>query len=442
MTIPVQAETALERLNAAGYQAYIVGGAVRDCVRGAAVKDWDLTTDALPEQTEAVFRDFPLVETGMKHGTVTVLLDGLPLEITTFRVDGSYTDHRRPDGVRFTARLEEDLARRDFTMNAMAWSPGRGLVDPFGGREDVRRGLIRCVGAPERRFREDALRILRALRFSSELGFSVEPAAAAALHSQRTLLSAVAAERVQGELTRLLCGPGAEGVLLEYGDVLAVPIPELAPMFGFQQFNPHHDRDVWAHTAAVVGAAPPQAVLRWAALLHDAGKPECFTRDEGGAGHFYGHARRSALLADGILSRLRFDTRSRERIVELVRRHDDPILPEEGAVKRLMNRLGPEGAEQLIALHRADTMGQSALSRGRLADHDRAETLRRALLERAACFSLKDLAVSGRDMLELGLQGPAVGRALDACLNAVMDGRVPNRREELLAFLQNNRVRE
>ncbi len=441
MTIPDQVKTALERLNAAGYETYVVGGAVRDLVRGSGpVRDWDLATAALPEQTEAEFRDFPLIETGLKHGTVTVLLDGLPLEITTFRVDGAYTDHRRPDGVRFTGRLEEDLARRDFTINAMAWRPGHEMVDLFGGREDLRRGVIRCVGAPERRFREDALRILRALRFSSELCFAIENETAAALRSQRQLLGTVSPERVHNELTRLLCGPGAEEVLLEYGDVLAAPIPELAPMLGLQQHNPHHDRDVWVHTAAVVGAVPPRPVLRWAALLHDVGKPECFTADEKGTGHFYGHARRGAELADAVLSRLRFDTRSRGRIVELIRRHDGPIPPEERAVARLLSRMGPEGTEELIALHRADTLGQSPLCRGRLADYDRAEELRRELLEREACFSLKDLAVNGRDLLAMGLRGRAVGRGLDICLSAVLDGRVPNRREELLMLLKNKQA--
>lgn len=441
MTIPDQVKTALERLNAAGHETYVVGGAVRDLVRGSGpVRDWDLATAALPEQTEAVFLDFPLIETGLKHGTVTVLLDGMPLEITTFRVDGAYTDHRRPDGVRFTGRLEEDLARRDFTINAMAWRPGHEMVDLFGGREDLRRGVIRCVGTPERRFREDALRILRALRFSSELCFAIENETAAALRSQRQLLGTVSPERVHSELTRLLCGPGAEEVLLEYGDVLAAPIPELAPMLGLQQHNPHHDRDVWAHTAAVVGAVPPRPVLRWAALLHDVGKPECFTVDEKGTGHFYGHARRGAELADAVLSRLRFDTRSRGRIVELIRRHDGPIPPEERAVARLLSRMGPEGTEELIALHRADTLGQSPLCRGRLADYDRAEELRRELLEREACFSLKDLAVNGRDLLAMGLRGPAVGRGLDICLSAVLDGRVPNRREELLMLLKNKQA--
>ena len=253
-------------------------------------------------------------------------------------------------------------------------------------------------------------------------------------------ISSVAAERVHSELTRLLCGPGAEEVLLKYGDVLAVPIPELAPMFGFQQHNSHHDRDVWAHTAAVVGAVPPRPVLRWAALLHDVGKPECFTADEKGTGHFYGHARRGAELADAVLSRLRFDTRSRGRIVELIRRHDGPIPPEERAVARLLSRMGPEGTEELIALHRADTLGQSPLCRGRLADYDRAEELRRELLEREACFSLKDLAVNGRDLLAMGLRGRAVGRGLDICLSAVLDGRVPNRREELLMLLKNKQA--
>ena len=217
---------------------------------------------------------------------MTVLLDGLPLEITTYRVDGDYTDHRRPDAVRFTRSLREDLLRRDFTMNALAYNPRTGLVDVCGGAEDIARGVVRCVGEPDRRFQEDGLRILRALRFASVLGFQIAPETAAAIHRNRALLQYLAAERVQSELTKLLCGQNVDAVLREFSDVLAVPIPELRPMFGFEQHNPHHDRDVWLHTAAVVEHIPPEPVLRWAALLHDVGKPPCFSLGPDGVGHF------------------------------------------------------------------------------------------------------------------------------------------------------------
>ena len=400
---------------------------------------WDLTTSALPAQTEAVFAGERVIETGLRHGTVTVLLAGLPLEITTFRVDGDYSDHRRPDTVRFARSLREDLSRRDFTMNALAYRPRDGVTDLFGGAADLRAGLVRCVGDPDRRFQEDALRMLRALRFAAVLRMTVEPATAAAIRRNRALLAAVARERVREELTRLLCGPDAARVLADFPEVIAELLPELRPCFRFDQCSPYHDRDVWAHTLAALDAAPAEPVLRWAALLHDLGKPGCFTRDAGGTGHFYGHGARSAALADGILRRLRFDTAARERIVLLVRHHDEPILPERQALRRLLNRLGPEAARQLLALHRADTLGQAACCRPRLAQYAQAEALIDALLAEDACFSLRDLALNGRDLLALGLRGPAVGAALEACLQAVIEERVPNERSALLALVRRSK---
>lgn len=436
--LPFAVRQALGLLQAAGYEAFLVGGAVRDSLRGKdAAKDWDITTSALPEQTKAVFAGFRLIETGLQHGTVTVLVEGEPLEITTYRVDGTYTDHRRPDSVTFTRSLREDLARRDFTINALAYHPDVGVVDYFGGRQDLADGIVRCVGEPERRFEEDALRILRALRFASVHGMTVEPQTAAAVHRCRHLLERVAAERVQSELTKLLAGPGAREILLEFADVLAVVIPELAPTFGFAQCNAHHDKDVWAHTAAVVQAAPPQPVVRWAALLHDIGKPGSFTVDEAGVGHFYGHPQRSAQLADAILRRLKFDTASREQIVTLVQAHDQPILPERRCLKRLLNRLGgAEPLRRLLALHRADTLGQSALSQPRLQQYEQAEQLLDELLQQALCVNLSDLAVNGRDLLALGLRGRQIGAALEAALQAVIEEQLPNERQPLLEFIR------
>lgn len=437
MLLPQEVAAALSRLNAAGYDAYVVGGAVRDAVRGLRrTNDWDITTSALPRQVEQVFSDLRCIETGLKHGTVTVVIDQTPLEITTFRLDGAYSDHRHPDAVQFTRSLQEDLARRDFTMNALAYSPETGLVDLYGGQADLARGLVRCVGQPDRRFDEDALRILRALRFAAVFSMQVEEQTTAAVHRCAPLLQSVAAERVQTELTRLLCGPGAGPILTAFADVLAVPIPELRPLFGLDQRNPHHDRDLWAHTVAAVSAAPADSVLRWAALLHDVGKPDRFTLDSSGVGHFYGHAARSASIADAILTRLRFDTARRERIVTLIRLHDQPLLPERPAMMRLLHRLGDEAARQLIDLHRADTLAQAPMCQSRLADYDRCAAMLEEILREKACFSLRDLAVNGRDMLALGLQGPQVGAALDACLRAVMDEVAPNEQAALLALVQ------
>ena len=436
MNLPEQVRRALARLEDAGYEAFVVGGAVRDHVRGADTgTDWDITTSALPEETEAVFAGYRVIETGMKHGTVTVLLDGEPLEITTYRVDGGYSDHRHPDEVRFTRSLREDLRRRDFTMNAMAYSPRTG-VDPFGGQADLAAGVVRCVGEPDRRFQEDALRILRALRFASALGMGIHPDTARAARDNRGLLTSVAAERVRVELTKLLCGADAERVLLEFPDILSVPLPEIGAMVCFDQHNPHHDRDVWAHTAAVTAAIPAQPVLRWAALLHDVGKPPCFSLAEDGVGHFYGHAAESARMADGILRRLRFDTDSREEIVRLIRYHDLPIQPERRPVKRLMNKLGPDTVRRLIELHKADTRGQSAICAGRIAEYDAVAAVLDEILNEKECFSLKDLAVNGTDMTSIGLAGRDIGRALNACLTAVMEEKLPNERAALLEYAE------
>ena len=292
--LPAQVNTALARLHDAGYEAYIVGGCVRDRIMGREPKDYDITTSALPEQTAAVFAGERIIETGMKHGTVTVLLDGEPLEITTFRIDGTYSDSRHPDAVTFTPSLREDLARRDFTMNAMAYSSETGLVDPFGGQADIAAKYIRCVGDPDLRFREDALRILRALRFSSVLGFPIEPETDGAARYLCLLLKKISAERVFSELKQLLCGPDVRRVLLDYAGVLGAVLPEILPMQGFDQRNPHHCYDILEHTAAAVEAMPPEPALRLAALLHDVGKPECFFTDEDGVGHFYGHPKAGA----------------------------------------------------------------------------------------------------------------------------------------------------
>ena len=436
--LPSQVNTALTLLEGAGHEACVVGGAVRDLLRGAEVHDWDMATSALPEETEAAFSGFPVLETGRKHGTVTVLLDGMPLEITTYRVEGAYSDHRRPDAVAVTSDLREDLARRDFTVNAMAYHPRRGLTDPFGGAADLAAGRIRCVGDLDRRFKEDALRILRALRFAAVFGMEIEENTAGAIHRNRALLGHVAAERICSELTRMLCGSHVGMILEEYPDVLAVPMPEIGPLVGFDQRNPHHCLDAWGHTAAVVSSAPPEPALRWAALFHDLGKPACFAPGPDGVGHFYGHAAKSRELAGAIMSRLKFDKATRDRALFLVEHHDDPIRPTERAVKRAIQRFGVHDLMQLIALFRADALGHSPdAARERLALCDALETLTHRLAGEGDRFTAKDLAVRGGDLLALGYEGPALGAALDALVEAVVFEGLENKKEVLLDFLAN-----
>ena len=438
MKLPPQVNTAFEMLDAAGYEAYLVGGAVRDYVRdNSPAKDWDITTNALPEQVEEVFTGYHLIETGLKHGTVTVVIDQEPLEITTYRVDGDYSDHRHPDSVSFTRSLKDDLERRDFTMNALAYNPKAGVVDLVGGKEDIASGLVRCVGDPDRRFQEDGLRMLRALRFASVYGMTIEAATAAAIHRNKHLLKGIAAERILVELTKMLCGQGAAGVLRDFADVLAVPIPELTPMFGFEQHNPHHDKDVWNHTISVIESITPEPMLRWAALLHDIGKPSCFSFAEDGIGHFFGHADQSTSMAERILTRLRFDNTSKERIVRLVRYHDMPITADRKPIKRLLSKHGEDATRQLIELHKADTLGQSAICRHRLEIFEDACAVIDGLLQEENCFSLKDLAVNGHDMIALGIRGAEIGRTLQMCLDAVLDEQVPNEHGALLALVHN-----
>ena len=348
-----QAQAILTRLEQAGYQAFAVGGCVRDTLLGRTPGDWDITTSALPEQVMALFDAVP---TGIAHGTVTVRLEGRGFEVTTFRGDGPYLDGRHPSGVVFTRHLEEDLARRDFTVNAMAMDLRGRITDPFGGRENRPRRLLRCGAAPERRLPEDALRTLRALRFAAVLGFSVEPETAAALVHQAHRLDLIAPERVSHELQRLLTGAYVGPVLRQFAPVLAAVLPEIRPLMGFEQHSPHHRYDVWEHTVRSVETIAPQPVLRWTMLLHDVAKPQCFTLDEQGKGHFYGHDAQGAAMAEEILRRLRLPRRDTERIVLLIREHMRQIAPTEKSVGRALHRLGPEALEQLLAVQRADRL--------------------------------------------------------------------------------------
>ena len=427
----------LEALERAGHQAVLLGGCVRDALGGRAPHDYDGASSALPQEVLALCGGrFRCIPTGLAHGTVTVVSGGLPVEVTTFRREGTYSDHRHPDGVQYTRRLEEDLARRDFTVNAMAWSPEAGLIDPFGGRRDLAAGVIRCVGEPDRRFQEDALRVLRGLRLAAQLDFRLEPDTAAALRRNTPLLSYVAWERIQAEFLRLLCSPGAERILLDFPETVCQIVPELAPAVGFCQENPHHVYDVYTHCVKTLGGVRPEPALRLAALLHDVGKPPCFSLDEQGVGHFYGHEGESARLAEEAARRLRLDNRTRERMAALISRHGLQLAPTEKLVRRWLQKLTPEGFFDLLELQRADGM---ACAPRPAPEPDRCALLREMaeeILAQNPCLTRKELAVNGRDALAAGLSGPEIGRALDRLLDRVAAGDLPNRREVLLQELR------
>lgn len=433
MRLPEHAARAIARLEAAGFEAWAVGGCVRDSLRGAAPHDWDLCTAARPEQMQAVFAGERVLETGLKHGTLTLLTDGGPLEITTFRTDGGYSDGRHPDGVRFVGHIADDLARRDFTVGAMAWHPERGLYDPFGGQTDLQNGVLRAVGDPDTRFQEDALRILRAVRFASQLGFSVEPETAAAMRRQAARLDCIAAERIREELTGMLCGRFVQRALMEFADVIGCVLPEVTPMFGCAQQNPHHLYDVWEHSVRATGQVPAEPVLRWSMLLHDCGKPACKTVDGNGVGHFYGHPKVSREIAAQITRRLRFSGEDSARILLLVEQHDRPLGDTDKLVRRRLSRIGEGRFRDLLAIKKGDAVGQGTHPEDIAWLYDMETRLNR-ILAADACLSLRQLAVNGNDMVSLGLSGPAVGEMLRALLDAVIDEQADNTRDALLAF--------
>ncbi len=435
--LPKEVETIISRLEQNGYEAYAVGGCVRDTVLGKKPKDYDVTTSAFPEQVEKCFKDLKVIETGIKHGTVTVVSGGENVEVTTFRQDGEYSDHRRPDAVRFSSSLEDDLARRDFTINAMAYNQEKGLVDLYGGQKDLFLRKISCVGDPSERFGEDALRIMRALRFASELGFSVERRTAAAIHQMKELLKEISAEQVSHELTLLLCGIEPYHVLTEFSDVIAVIIPEIEPCIGFEQHNKYHVYDVWTHTAAAVERSEPHPDVRLALMLHDVAKPDCFKTDDEGNGHFYGHEKLSAEMSEKILRRLHFPSKTISRVSELIRYHYVTPVNDEKVVKRLIATLGEENFFLLTEVMKGDNRAKQSSCLERVNTIEAMRKKAEALIAEEHCLKLSDLAVKGSDMIELGYRGKDIGIILNKLLNAVIDGKVENERNALTEFAVN-----
>ncbi len=426
--IPPYALDIVTRLEDHGFEAYVVGGCVRDSLMGREPADWDVCTAATPQEVLRVFKRFHVIKTGLKHGTVTVRSRHQNVEVTTFRLDGAYTDNRHPDAVTFVSRVEEDLARRDFTINAMAYSPTRGLVDAFGGQEDLAAGVIRCVGEPDARFHEDGLRLLRALRFAARFGFTLERETAYSIRRNRHLLSNISAERLFKELKGILCGAGVLDILLAFPEVICEFMPQLAPMVGFEQHNPYHLYDVWTHTAHAVAAIRADEQLRLTMLLHDAGKPTTFTRGEDGVGHFYGHPEVSEKLAKDLLHALKSDNATQDVVTALIHHHDVTLPTTKVGMRRLVGKLGEERVPLLFEVKAADMAAHAPLAFKRYREElTRGRELFEQVLEEQHAFTVKDLTLNGRDLMQMGMEpGPGIRRVLETLLAEVQEERLAN----------------
>ena len=435
INIPADTNELIHTLQNNGHSAYIVGGCVRDSILGRTPHDYDICTSATPSEMLEIFKDKKIIETGLQHGTVTVVVNGEPYEITTYRIDGIYSDNRRPDTVTFTDKLVEDLRRRDFTINAMAYNDEEGLIDPFNGMEDIKYKKISCVGRAEDRFGEDALRILRAIRFAAQLEFTIMPGTDREIHKQYKNLENISIERINSEFCKIASSDDFCVELLLYKDVFSLFIPELKDMFDFLQNNPWHIWDVFGHTIhAVEYCDSDDLVVRLAVFFHDFGKPHSYQDGEDGIRHFKGHGKVSADMTDSIMKRLRFDNETRNNVVELVYYHDATFEVGKKYVKRWLNKIGEKQFRRLLQVKKADNKAQNLeLSADRIEELEEIELLIDEVLQEDECFSLKDLAVNGKDLIGVGYKsGKELGNTLNKLLQLVIDGDCPNEKEKLL----------
>lgn len=430
-----------------GYEAFLVGGCVRDSILGRPIHDYDITTSATPDEMMEVFKDKRIIETGLQHGTITIVINGEGYECTTYRIDGNYSDSRRPDSVAFTRSLEEDLKRRDFTINAMAYNNEAGLIDPFNGMKDMKYHKIRCVGRAEDRFSEDALRILRAIRFASQLGFVVDSDASLNIHKMYKNLENISTERINSEFCKIALSSEFYIQIVLFREVFSLFIPEIKDMFGFQQNNPYHIYDVWNHTVHAVQAyecdCEPDLnsrdlITSLAVFFHDIGKPHCYQDGEDGIRHFKGHGKVSANMTDTIMKRLRFDNDTREKVVELVYYHDATFEVGKKYIKRWLNKIGEEQFRRLLNVRRADIKAQADINQEtRLQKIDNIGYILDEVLQDDECFSLKDLAVNGKDLIAIGYKsGKEIGEVLNNLLDSVISGEYINEKEKLLEIAE------
>lgn len=434
--LPQEVEYIIDTLNKNGFEAYIVGGCVRDSLLARSPQDWDITTNAIPEKIIDIFDH--TVPTGLQHGTVTVVLNKDNYEVTTYRIDGEYLDNRRPDKVIFTSSIEEDLSRRDLTINAMAYNYSEGLIDPYNGKEDLAQRLIKSVGEPDLRFNEDALRMLRVIRFSGQLNFHIDNNTFNSIIANHKLIKNVSMERIRDELCKLLLSSKpSEGIRdLHKSKLLTYVLPELVSCIGFEQYNPYHDKDVFEHIMSVLDHTPESLPVRLAALLHDIAKPQCFTKDEMGIGHFYMHHLKSADMGEDILKRLRFDNGTIKKVSILIKEHMSGYdLHRKVTIKKFINRVGVENLEDLFSLQRADILGHKE-PHDLISIEEIKEVVDKILKEKQP-LSVKDLAITGSDLIKLGYSpGKELGSALNELLDIVLLTPESNNKEQLLKIAE------
>lgn len=434
IVLPKNVKKIIDILNKNNFEAFIVGGCVRDSIIGLTPHDWDICTNAKPEEIKKCFANFNTFDSGIKHGTISIVIDSEVYEVTTYRIDGTYSDNRRPDSVTFTSDIAKDLARRDFTINAMAYNEQCGLIDPYGGREDLSDKIIRCVGNPDFRFNEDALRIIRALRFASVYDFVIENEISKSICKNAGLLKNIAVERISVEFNKLLCGNGAEEILNNYRDVIAVFIPEIKPMFDYSQHTKHHNRDLWRHTTYSVKSIDKMPLLRMSMLLHDIGKPKACKRDEDGTCHFKGHPKYSAEMAEIILRRLKYPTDFIETCITLIKYHDVRFNGSKRQLRHVMSAIGDKNVELLLKIQRADIMSQSEYKhKEKLEKLNLACKVYKEILADKDCFTLKQLEINGNDIKKLGVtEGVKIGKILKMLLSLVIEDKLENEKSALL----------
>jgi uncharacterized domain HDIG len=435
--LPDKVKYIITKIEDAGYEAYAVGGCVRDSVIGRTPDDWDITTSAEPRQVKALFRR--TVDTGIRHGTVTVMLEKEGFEVTTYRIDGEYEDGRHPKEVIFTGRLEEDLRRRDFTINAMAYNERSGLVDLFGGAEDIRNRTVRCVGKAEERFDEDALRMMRAVRFSAQLGYSIEAGTAAAIKKMAGNLKKISAERIRTELVKLLVSPHPDHLRICYETgITKMVLPEFDRCMETVQNNPHHCYTVGEHILQSMRKVRCDKVLRLTMLMHDIGKPETKTTDGEGTDHFHGHAAVSAEIVENVFRRLKFDNDTLRTVERLVLYHDYDINPAPGGVRRAVHKIGEDIFSLLFEVKRADMLAQSEYQREEKENRlEQVKAVYEEVIRQRDCVSLRTLAVTGKDLMDAGMKpGKEIGQVLDKLLEAVLENPEKNTKEELLKLYE------
>ena len=435
ISIPDNVKIILERLKNAGFEAYCVGGAVRDSIMGLVPGDWDITTPALPEETKEIFKDFRTIDTGLKHGTLTVIIDRTPYEVTTFRIDGEYGDNRHPENVTFTSKIGDDLARRDFTVNALAYNEETGVIDLYGGQDDIHNGIIRTVGDADTRFQEDGLRIMRALRFSATLGFEIEEQTRKSIHKNKDLLKNISAERITIELIKLICGKNAFNILMEYPDVLSVVIPEIEPAINFAQYGKKHAYDVWEHICHTVDTIPRDRILRLTMLLHDLGKVPTHKLNEKGDSTFKNHATVGGEMAREILTRLKFDKKTINRVSFLVGCHDFEPPETKIELKKHLKTKTPEDIKTLLVIKKSDRGALSESYRDISAGTARTLKWLEEIENNNECCTISQLAVNGKDLEKNGLKGEEIGTALNSLLDAVIENKTENTKAALLTYI-------